>query len=128
MALKFYASVRLEIRPIASLKDREGKKIGSRLRVKVVKNKLAPPFREVELEIFYGEGISKEGCIIDMALDKGIIQKSGAWFSYGDQRLGQGKENAREFLKTNPQVMEKIEREIKAKLGLEPPKEEEQEG
>ena len=128
MALKFYASVRLEIRPIASLKDREGKKIGSRLRVKVVKNKLAPPFREVELEIFYGEGISKEGCIIDMALDKGIIQKSGAWFSYGDQRLGQGKENAREFLKTNPQVMEKIEREIKAKLGLEPAKEEEQEG
>ena len=128
MALKFYASVRLEIRHISSLKDREGERIGSRVRVRVVKNKLAPPFREVELEIFYGEGISKEGCIIDMALDKGIIQKSGAWFSYGDQRLGQGKENAREFLKTNPQVMEKIEREIKAKLGLEPAKEEEQEG
>ena len=126
MALKFYASVRLEIRHISSLKDREGERIGSRVRVRVVKNKLAPPFRDVELEIFYGQGISKEGCIIDMAQDKGIIQKSGAWFSYGDMRLGQGKENVREFLRANPQVMERIQGEIKTKLGLESPEEEEE--
>ncbi len=127
MALKFYASVRLDIRRISSLKDREGKMMGNRVRVRVVKNKLAPPFRDVELEIFYGQGISKEGCVIDMALDKGIIQKSGAWFSHGDMRLGQGKENVREFFRANPQVMEKIQGEIKAKLGLESPEKEEEE-
>lgn len=128
VALKFYASVRLDIRIISSLKDREGKKIGNRVRVRVVKNKLAPPFRDVELEIFYGQGISKEGCIIDMALDKGIIQKSGAWFSYGDMRLGQGRENVREFLRSNPKVMEKIQGEIRVKLGLESPEKEGEEG
>ncbi|HDD53256.1 MAG TPA: hypothetical protein ENF32_04225, partial [Thermosulfidibacter takaii] len=119
MALKFYASVRLDIRRIGSIKDREGNVLGNRVKVKVVKNKLAPPFREVEFEILYGQGISKEGCLIDMALDLGVIQRSGAWFSYGDMRLGQGKENVRELLRTDPEVMEKIEREIRSKLGLE---------
>ncbi len=128
MALKFYASVRLDIRRIGSIKDREGNILGNRVKVKVVKNKLAPPFREVEFEIMYGQGISKEGCLIDMALEQGVIAKSGAWFSYGDMRLGQGKENVREFLKTNPEVREQIERDVRVKLGLEEPEEKEGQG
>ncbi len=127
MALKFYASVRLEIRRIGSIKDREGNVLGNRVKVKVVKNKLAPPFREVEFEIMYGMGISREGCLIDMALEQGIIEKSGAWFSYGDMRLGQGKENVREFLRTSPEVREKIEKDLRIKLGLEAPVPSEQE-
>ena len=128
MALKFYASVRLDIRRIGSIKDKEGKVLGNRAKVRVVKNKLAPPFREVEFEIMYGQGISKEGCLIDMALEHGIIAKSGAWFSYGDMRLGQGKENVREYLKSNPEVRERIEGDIKRKLGLEEPQESEEQG
>ena len=125
MALKFYSSVRLEIRHIASIKDREGKRVGSRVRVKVVKNKLAPPFREVELEILYGYGVSKEGCLIDMALDAGVIQKSGTWFSFGDMRLGQGKEKVRDFLKENPEVYSDIDRAVREGLGMVFSKEEE---
>ncbi len=116
MALKFYATVRLEIRRIGSIKYREGGVLGNRVKVKVVKNKLAPPFREVEFEILYGQGISREGCLIDMALELGVIQKSGAWFSFGDMRLGQGKENVRDYLRTNPEVREKIEEEVRSRL------------
>ncbi len=121
MALKFYASIRLDIRRIASIKDREGNTVGNRTKVRVVKNKLAPPFKDVELEILYGQGISKEGCILDMALERGIIQKSGAWFSYGDMRLGQGRENVREFLRANPKIMSEIQGEIKRQLGVQEP-------
>ena len=128
MALKFYASVRLDIRRIGSIKDREGKILGNRVKVKVVKNKLAPPFREVEFEIMYGQGISKEGCLIDMALEQGVIAKSGTWFSFGDLRLGQGKENVREFLRSNPEVRDQIEGELKKRLGLEEPESGEEQG
>ena len=100
-ALKFYASVRLDIRRIGAIKDRE-EIIGNQTRVKVVKNKLAPPFRQVEFDIMYGEGISKTGELLDLGVKSGIVEKSGAWFSYDSQRLGQGRENARQFLKDNP--------------------------
>jgi recombination protein RecA len=110
-ALKFYASVRMDIRKIATLKQGNDI-IGSRTRVKVVKNKVAPPFREVEFDILYGEGISKEGDILDLAVEKGIVDKSGAWFSYAKDRIGQGRENSRIFLRENPAVLE----EIRAKL------------
>lgn len=123
MALKFYASVRLDIRRIATLKDREGRSIGNRVKVKVVKNKLAPPFRDAEFEIMYGEGVSKEGCLIDLALNAGILQRSGAWLSYGDMRLGQGKENVREFLKANLELREEIERAVREKYSLAGPEE-----
>jgi len=118
MALKFYASVRLEIRKIATLKDKEGSSIGNRVKVKVVKNKLAPPFKEAEFEIMYGEGISKEGCLIDMALGAGILQKSGAWISYNDMRLGQGRENVKEYLRSNPEVKEEIEKLVRQRYGF----------
>jgi recombination protein RecA len=114
-ALKFYASVRLDIRKIASLKQGNDI-IGSRTRVKVVKNKVAPPFKEVEFDILYGEGISRAGDILDLAVDKGIVDKSGAWFSYGSERIGQGRENSRVFLLEHPDTLKEIEGKI---LGLE---------
>jgi recombination protein RecA len=116
-ALKFYASVRMDIRKIATLKQGNDV-IGSRTKVKVVKNKVAPPFKEVEFDILYGEGISKVGDLIDMAVDKGIIDKSGAWFSYGKDRIGQGRENTRIFLKDRPEMCTEIREKLLASLGL----------
>jgi len=112
-ALKFYSSVRLDIRRIASIKDGQ-EVVGSRTRVKVVKNKLAPPFREVEFDIIFGEGISREGDILDLAVDFNIVEKAGTWYSYGDSRIGQGRENAKEFLKSHPDVAREIEGKILA--------------
>ena len=111
-ALKFYASVRLDIRRIGSVKQR-GEIIGNNVRVKVVKNKVAPPFREVEFDIMYGQGISKLGEIIDLGVKVGVIEKSGSWFSYASQRIGQGRDNAREFLKANPDVAAEIEKAVR---------------
>ncbi|HJX31368.1 MAG TPA: recombinase RecA [Thermodesulfobacteriota bacterium] len=116
-ALKFYSSVRLDIRRTGAIKAGEDV-IGSRTRVKVVKNKLAPPFREAEFDIIYGEGISRAGEVVDMGVDKGIIEKSGTWYSYKGERVGQGRENARKFLQGNPELIEKITQEIRNKLGL----------
>jgi len=116
-ALKFYSSVRLDIRRTGAIKAGEDV-IGSRTRVKVVKNKLAPPFREAEFDIIYGEGISRAGEVVDMGVDKGIIEKSGTWYSYKGERVGQGRENARKFLQGNPDLVEKITQEIRNKLGL----------
>jgi recombination protein RecA len=116
-ALKFYASVRLEIRRIETLKQGTDV-IGTHTRAKVVKNKVAPPFREGEFDIIYGEGISKAGCVLDMAVDLNIINKSGAWFSYGDSRIGQGRDNARDTLKQDPAMMAEIERKVRLGLGL----------
>ena len=114
-ALKFYASVRMDVRRIETLKSGNDA-VGSRTRVKIVKNKVAPPFRVAEFDMLYGEGISKEGCILDMAIDRRIIIKSGSWFSYGDMRMAQGRENARLFLKDNPEVCQEIENTIKAQI------------
>ncbi|HOP40858.1 MAG TPA: recombinase RecA [Geobacteraceae bacterium] len=119
-ALKFYSSVRLDIRKIASLKQGNDI-IGSRTRVKVVKNKVAPPFREVEFDILYGEGISRIGDILDLAVDRNIVEKSGAWYSYGSDRIGQGRENSRTFLKENPDILAEIEGKILEQSGLAPP-------
>jgi len=116
-ALKFYASVRLDIRRIGALKDRE-EIVGNQTRVKVVKNKLAPPFRQVEFDIMYGEGISKTGELLDLGVKAGIVEKSGAWFSWDSQRLGQGRENARQFLKDNPEVSNTIEQGVRESAGL----------
>jgi len=116
-ALKFYASARLDIRRIGAISEGENV-TGSRVRVKVVKNKVAPPFRKCEFDILYGEGISREGDLIDLGVEQEIIKKSGAWFSYGDDRLGQGRENVRMFLKENGDLTKKIEREVFAKLGI----------
>ncbi|UCD11060.1 MAG: recombinase RecA [Nitrospinaceae bacterium] len=116
-ALKFYASVRLDIRRIAALKDGD-KVIGNRTRVKVVKNKVAPPFRDCEFDIRYGEGISKIGDLLDLAVAQDIVSKSGTWFSYGDQRIGQGRENARTFLTENPDITAEIDRRVREALGL----------
>jgi recombination protein RecA len=116
-ALKFYASVRIDIRRIASIKDGD-QVVGGRTRVKVVKNKVAPPFREAEFDIMYGEGISKEGDLLDLAVEKRIIEKSGAWFAYGGERLGQGRENAKQFLKDNPDLRQTIEDRVRRELGL----------
>ncbi|MET3924908.1 recombinase RecA [Devosia sp. 2618] len=116
-ALKFYASVRLDIRRIGALKDRE-EIVGNQTRVKVVKNKLAPPFRQVEFDIMYGEGISKTGELLDLGVKSGIVEKSGAWFSWDSQRLGQGRENARQFLKDNPDAAATIERGVRESSGL----------
>ena len=119
-ALKFYASVRIDIRRIAAIK--EGDIVtGSRTRVKVVKNKVAAPFREAEFDIMYGEGISREGDLIDLAANNGIVEKSGAWYSYKGERIGQGRENARQFLKDNKDTMAKLEAEVRKQLGLTPP-------
>ena len=116
-ALKFYASVRLDIRRIGSIKDRE-EVVGNQTRVKVVKNKVAPPFKQVEFDIMYGEGVSKMGELVDLGVKAGVVEKSGAWFSYDSQRLGQGRENAKAFLKANPAAAEKIERSIRENSGL----------
>lgn len=116
-ALKFYSSVRLDVRRIETLKDGTDM-VGNRTRVKVVKNKVAPPFKQAEFDIIYGEGISREGSLIDMGVDAGIIRKAGAWFTYESDQLGQGKENARNFLRNNPDVADEIERRIRLHLGV----------
>jgi recombination protein RecA len=116
-ALKFYASVRVDIRRIASIKDGDNV-VGGRTRVKIVKNKVAPPFREAEFDVMYGEGISREGDLLDLAVDKRIVEKSGTWFAYGGERLGQGRENAKQFLRENPDVFKKIEERVRKDLGL----------
>ncbi|WP_186417105.1 recombinase RecA [Bosea sp. CS1GBMeth4] len=116
-ALKFYASVRLDIRRISTLKDRD-EATGNQVRVKVVKNKVAPPFKQVEFDIMFGEGISKSGELIDLGVKAGIVEKSGAWFSFDSQRLGQGRENAKAFLKANPDVAARIETTIRQNSGL----------
>src|SRR6201991_3690335 len=116
-ALKFYASVRLDIRRIETLKD-GGEAVGNRTRVKVVKNKMAPPFKQAEFDILYGHGISREGSLIDMGVEQGILRKSGAWYTYEGDQLGQGKENARKFLRDNPDVANELDKRIKEKLGI----------
>jgi recombination protein RecA len=116
-ALKFYASVRMDIRKIASLKQGNDV-VGSRTKVKVVKNKVAPPFKEVEFDILYGEGISREGDLLDLAVDKGLVEKSGAWFSYGKERIGQGRENSRLYLKDHPEMADEIQTKLLAELGF----------
>ncbi|WP_278801294.1 recombinase RecA [Bifidobacterium pullorum] len=116
-ALKFYASVRLDIRRVQTLKSGD-EAVGNRTRVKVVKNKMAPPFKSAEFDVLYGEGISKEGSVLDMALQCNVVKKSGSWFTYGGDQLGQGRENVRQFLKDNPAVTEEIENKVKAAFGL----------
>ncbi|MBQ1286424.1 MAG: recombinase RecA [Aeriscardovia sp.] len=113
-ALKYYSSVRLDIRRIETLKGSSGSPVGNRVRVKVAKNKVAPPFRTAEFDILYGKGISKEGSLLDMGVDRGVVAKGGAWFTYNGQQLGQGRENARAFLEQNPEIASRIEEEIKA--------------
>ncbi len=119
-ALKFYASVRLDIRRIGPVKEKEDV-IGSHVRVKVVKNKVAPPFRQAEFDIMYAEGISHASLVLDIAAETGIIEKSGAWYSYGPQRIGQGRENAKMYLKDNPALMAEVEEKVKGILGITPP-------
>jgi len=116
-ALKFYSSVRVDIRRIASIKDGE-RVVGNRTKAKVVKNKMAAPFREAEFDILYGEGISKEGELIDLGAEKNILEKSGSWFSLGGERIGQGRENARQFLRDNPDIRHKLETELRKAMGL----------
>ncbi|MGO1320859.1 MAG: recombinase RecA [Galactobacter sp.] len=116
-ALKFYASVRIDIRRIETLKD-GANPVGNRTRAKIVKNKMAPPFKQAEFDILYGEGISREGGLIDMGVEHGLVRKSGAWFTYDGDQLGQGKENARQFLKDNPDLADELERQIRVKLGV----------
>ena len=116
-ALKFYASVRIDVRRIGSVKDRD-EVTGNQTRVKVVKNKMAPPFKQVEFDIMYGEGISKTGELIDLGVKAGLVEKSGSWFSYGDRRIGQGRENAKTFLKENPEVARELEDSLRKKAGI----------
>jgi len=116
-ALKFYASIRLDVRRIESLKDGP-EVVGNRTRAKVVKNKLAPPFRSAEFDVIYGQGISKEGSLLDVGVDVGLVKKSGAWFTYDGDQLGQGRENARNFLRDNPELAREIEEKVKAQLGI----------
>jgi len=116
-ALKFYASVRIDIRRIGAIKDGDVV-VGGRTRVKVVKNKVAPPFREAEFDVMYGEGISKEGDLLDLAVDRKIVEKSGTWFAFSGERLGQGRENVKQFLKDNPAIFKSIEDRVRAELGL----------
>jgi recombination protein RecA len=116
-ALKFYASIRLDVRRIETLKD-GGEAVGNRTRVKVVKNKVAPPFKQAEFDILYGHGISREGSLIDVGVEQGILRKSGAWYTYEGDQLGQGKENARKFLRDNPDVANEVEKRIKDKMGI----------
>jgi recombination protein RecA len=116
-ALKFYSSVRLDIRRISAIKDGQ-EVVGNRTRVKVVKNKLAPPFREAEFDIIFGLGVSREGDLIDLASEAGIVEKSGTWFSYSDAKIGQGRENAKEFLKNNSELAAEIEGKVLAHYGL----------
>ncbi|HJA29313.1 MAG TPA: recombinase RecA [Candidatus Olsenella pullicola] len=117
-ALKFFASVRMDIRRVDTIKV-NGESVGNRVRVKVVKNKVAPPFRQCEFDIMYGQGISKEGSLLDMAVEHNIVTKSGSWFTYGQERLGQGREAAKEFLATNPELMEEIDHLVRVACGLE---------
>jgi len=116
-ALKFYASVRLDIRRIGAIKERD-EVIGNQTRVKVVKNKMAPPFKQVEFDIMYGAGVSKTGELIDLGVKAGVVEKSGAWFSYDSQRIGQGRENAKVFLKDNPDIANKIEAAVRQNAGI----------
>lgn len=116
-ALKFYSSVRLDIRRVGSIKDGQ-EAIGNRTRVKVVKNKLAPPFREVEFDLMYGEGISREGDLLDLAVENEVVEKSGAWFSYANERIGQGRENSKTFLKEHPEISKAIEEKLLERFGL----------
>ena len=116
-ALKFYSSVRLDIRRIGAIKDRD-EVVGNATRVKVVKNKVAPPFKQVEFDIMYGEGISKNGELLDLGVKAGVVEKSGAWYSYQEERIGQGRENAKIFLKENPNIAMSIEDKIRAAHGL----------
>jgi len=116
-ALKFYASVRIDIRRIGAIKDGDTV-VGGRTRVKVVKNKVAPPFREAEFDVMYGEGISREGDLLDLAVDRKIVEKSGTWFAYSGERLGQGRENVKQFLKDNPETFRSIEARVRKELGL----------
>jgi recombination protein RecA len=116
-ALKFYASIRLDVRRIETLKDGTDA-VGNRTRVKVVKNKVAPPFKQAEFDIVYGEGISREGSLIDVGVEQGLIKKSGAWYTYDSDQLGQGKENVRNFMRDNPDLADEIEKKIKEKLGI----------
>jgi recombination protein RecA len=118
-ALKFYSSIRVDIRRIQAIKEAD-RVVGSRTRGKIVKNKVAAPFREAEFDILYGEGISREGDLIDLGVDKGVLEKSGTWLSYGGERIGQGRENARLFLKENKDIREKIETALRKKLGIGP--------
>lgn len=116
-ALKFYSTMRLDIRRVENLKD-SADTVGGRVRVKIVKNKVAPPFKQAEFDIYFDEGISREGEILDLGVEKGIIEKAGSWFSYNGQRIGQGRESAREYLKNNPKIAEEIEKKIKETAGL----------
>ena len=116
-ALKFYSSVRIDIRRIGAIKDGD-RVVGNRTKVKVVKNKVAPPFREAEFDIMYGEGISREGDLLDLAVNNNIVEKCGSWFCYKGERIGQGRENARQFLKDNKDTMAKLELEVRKSLGL----------
>jgi recombination protein RecA len=116
-ALKFYSSVRLDIRRIESIKD-GAEVVGSRTRVKVVKNKVAPPFKQAEFDIMYGKGISREGSVLDLAVELGVVKKSGAWFTYDGEQMGQGRENAKNFLIENPEIMVELSEKVKQKAGL----------
>jgi recombination protein RecA len=116
-ALKFYSSVRLDIRRVGTIKDGQ-EAIGNRTRVKVVKNKLAPPFKEVEFDLMYGEGISREGDLLDLAVEKEVVEKSGAWFSFDRERIGQGRENSKTFLKEHPEISKAIEEKLLQRFGL----------
>jgi len=116
-ALKFYASVRLDVRRIETLKDGQ-EAVGGRVRVKVVKNKVSPPFRQAEMDLMFGQGISREGSLIDVGVEQGLIKKSGAWYTYDTDQLGQGKENVRNFLRDNPDLADELEKKIKEKLGI----------
>jgi recombination protein RecA len=121
-ALKFYSSIRMDIRRIGALKQGQDV-VGNRTRVKIVKNKVAPPFKEVEFDIMYGEGISRAGDLLDMATEAEIVEKSGSWFSYGEDRIGQGRENAKEYIKQNPDIAADIEKKLLEKFELAPPSE-----
>jgi len=116
-ALKFYASVRIDVRRIETLKDGTDA-VGNRTRAKIVKNKVSPPFKQAEFDILYGQGISREGGLIDMGVDHGFVRKAGAWYTYDGDQLGQGKENARQFLRDNPDLADQLEQQIKDKLGV----------
>ena len=118
-ALKFYSSIRIDIRRIGAIKDGD-RVVGGRTRVKVVKNKLAPPFRQAEFDVMYGEGISREGDLLDLAVEKEMIEKSGTWFSYAGERLGQGRENVKRLLKEKPELFQTIETRVRKELGLVP--------
>jgi recombination protein RecA len=119
-ALKFFSSVRVEVRRLSAIKDGE-QLVGNRTKIKVVKNKVAAPFREAEVDILYGEGISRESDLIDLGAEQGIVEKSGAWFSFGGERLGQGRDNARIFLREHPEIRQKIDTGIREKIGLPKP-------